>query len=52
MKSDRERQIYGISNTLNLIKKDASELIHKTEIHSKLSKPNLGLPKWKLWGQG
>ena len=28
------------------------ELIHKTETDSKISKPNLWLPKGKRWGEG
>ena len=33
----------------NLIKNDAGELVHKTGSDSKISKPNLWLPKGKHW---
>ena len=33
-------------------KNDTKELIHKTETDSKISKPNLWLPKGKRWGEG
>ena len=36
----------------NLIKNDTGELVHKTETDQKISKPSLGLPKCKHWGQG
>ena len=35
----------------NLIKNDTKELIHKTETDSKISRTNLGLPKWKRLGR-
>ena len=50
--SDRERQIsHEIANNWNLIN-DAKELNHKTDTDSKISKPNLQLPKGKRWGKG
>ena len=54
-KSERERQIsYDITNMWNLVKNDTKELIHKTKTKtdSKISKPNLGLPKGKSWRKG
>ena len=36
----------------NLIKNDTWELVNKTESDSKISKPNLWLPKGKHWGGG
>ena len=32
-------------------KNDTKQLIHKTETHSKISKPNLWLSKKKYWGR-
>ena len=36
----------------NFLKKDTKEFIHKTEIDSKISKPNLQLPKGKHGAEG
>lgn len=44
----RQRQVsYAITSMWNLRKNGPKELIHKTEIDSKISKPNLWLPKGK-----
>ena len=41
-----QRQIsYEITNMWNLIRNDTKEFYHKTEIDSRISKPNLWLPK-------
>ena len=45
--SDRERQICEIINTWHLIKMIQRDLIYQTETDSKISKPNLQLPKVK-----
>ena len=50
--SQTEKDKYhDITNMWNL-KKNTKELIHKTETDSKISKPNLWLPKGKHWGEG
>ena len=33
-------------------KNDTKELVHEIETNSKISKPNLWLPKGKHWGEG
>ena len=43
---------YNGKNKNHKIKKDTKELIHKTEKDLKISKPNLWLPKGKLWERG
>lgn len=49
----RERQNSPeITNTWNLVKNGMKELLHKTETDSKISKPNVWLPKGKHWGEG
>lgn len=49
-KSDRERQIsYEIAHMWNLMKNDTGQLVNKTESDSKISKPNVCLPKGKPW---
>ena len=50
-KSGRERQTW-VQSYMELNKNDTKELIHKTGTYSKISKPNLCLPKRKHWGEG
>ena len=49
----RKRKIpyksHDITYMWNLIKNDTKELIYKRETNAQISKPNLWLPKGKLW---
>ena len=50
--SQTEKDKCHIAYMGNLVINDVKEVIYETEISSRISKSNLGLPKGKPWGEG